>query len=64
MNSQAMLKANSHVLTTWSELSRKISGESADTMSHIAQKAAEHAEKMAKSASEHVEQMVKQVSGQ
>jgi hypothetical protein len=62
-NSQAMLKANSHLLTTWSEMARKINGDAADAMSHLAQKTAEQADKMAQSATEHVKEMVKQTSG-
>ena len=62
-NSQAMLKANSHVLTTWSELARKINVDAADALSQVAQRTAEQAEKMTKSATEHVTEMVKQASG-
>ena len=61
-NSQAMLKANSHILATWSELARKINSDAADTMSHLAEKAAEQAETMTNSATEHVREMVKQAS--
>ena len=39
-NSQALLKANSHVLNAWSELARKINTDAADTVSHVAQKTA------------------------
>jgi hypothetical protein len=61
-NSQAILKANSRILTTWSELARKVNSDTADTMSHLAEKTAEQAEKMTKSAAEHVKEMVKQAS--
>jgi thioredoxin-like negative regulator of GroEL len=61
-NSQALLKANSRVLTTWSELARKINGETADAISRVAEKTAQHAEKMTQSATEHVAEMVKQAS--
>jgi hypothetical protein len=58
-NSQAMLKANSHILSTWSELARKVNSEATDSMSHLAEKTAEQAEKMAKSAAERVKGMVR-----
>ncbi len=61
-NSQAMLKANSHMLATWSELARKINSDAVDTVSRVAQKTAEQADKMTKSATEHVTEMVKQAS--
>jgi len=62
-NSQAILKANSHILTTWSELARKLNSEAADTMSHLAEKTAEQTEKMTRAAAEQVKEMVKQASG-
>jgi uncharacterized protein YjgD (DUF1641 family) len=61
-NSQAMLKANSHIMATWSELARKVNSEATDTMSHLAEKTAEQAEKMTKSAAEHVKGMVRQAT--
>jgi hypothetical protein len=61
-NSQAILKANSRILTTWSELARKVNCDVADTVSHLAEKTAEHAETVTKSATEHVKEMVKQAS--
>jgi hypothetical protein len=62
-NSQALLKANSRILSTWSELARKINGDTVDAMSHLADKTAEQAEKMTQSASERVKEMVKQAAG-
>ena len=62
-NSQALLKANSHVFNAWSELARKINTDAADAVSHVAQKTAEQAEKMTQQATEHVTEMVKQASG-
>ena len=62
-NSQALLKANSHVLTAWSELARKINSDAADAVSQVAQKTAEQAEKMTKSATEHMAEMAKHASG-
>jgi hypothetical protein len=60
--SQAMLTANSRILTTWSDLVRKINGETADTMTQWAQKTAEQAERISKTAAQHVKDMVKQAS--
>jgi hypothetical protein len=62
-NSQAMMKANSHMLNTWSDIARKINESATDVVSHVAQKTAEQADKMAQSASEQVKEMVRQASG-
>ena len=37
-NNQAVLKANSRILSTWSEMARKVNGEAADTMADLAKK--------------------------
>jgi predicted RNase H-like HicB family nuclease len=63
-NSQAILKANSRMLTTWSELARKVNSEAADTMKTLAQKTEEQAEKMAKASAEHVKEAMKQATGE
>jgi hypothetical protein len=63
-NSHAILKANSHMLSTWSDLARKVNVDAAETMADLAQKTEEQAEKMARSASERVREMVKQASGE
>jgi hypothetical protein len=63
-NSQAILKANSRMLTTWSELTRKVNVEAAETMENLAKKTEEQAEKMAKAASDRVKEMVKHASGE
>jgi hypothetical protein len=52
------------MLSTWSDLARKVNVEAAETMAGLAQKTEEQAEKMARSASEHVREMVKHASGE
>jgi hypothetical protein len=64
LNSQAVLKANSHILATWCELARKVNGDAADAMAQLAQKSTEEAEKMATSAAANVKSMVKQSLGE
>jgi predicted RNase H-like HicB family nuclease len=63
-NSQAILKANGHMLATWSDLARKVNVEAADTMSVLAKKTEEQAEKMAKEAAERVKEMMKKTAGE
>lgn len=63
-NSQAILKANSHMLNTWSDLARKVNVEAADTMAVLAKKTEEQAEKMAKATTERVKEMMKKASGE
>jgi hypothetical protein len=63
-NSQAILKANSHMLSTWSDLARRVNSEAADTMAVLAKKTEEQAEKIAKATAERVKEMVKQASGE
>ncbi len=60
MNTQAMLKANSRIIGTWSELARKVNADTADAMSHLAQKTAQQADQIARSATERVKEMVSQ----
>ena len=62
-NSQALLKANSRILSRWSELARKINDDTADTMAHLAQTTAEQAQRMAKSAAANAKSMAKQAAG-
>jgi vacuolar-type H+-ATPase subunit E/Vma4 len=62
-NSQSLLKANSHIVSIWSELARKINDDTVDTMSQLAQKTAEQAERMTKSAVANAQSMVKQAAG-
>jgi hypothetical protein len=61
-NTQAMMKANSRMLATWSELTRKIHGEATNAMTDLAQKTAETAEKMTQTSADRVKEMVKQAS--
>ena len=61
-NSQTMLKANSRILSTWSELARKMNVDAADAMAGLARQTAEQAEKMTKSAAEHVKEAAGQAS--
>jgi len=63
-NSQALLTANSRILSTWSELARKIHDDAADAMSHLAQTTTEHAERMAQSAVANAKSMVKPGAGE
>jgi hypothetical protein len=62
-NTQAVLGANSRILSTWSDLARKVNGEAAEKIAEMAKKTAEQADKMARSATERVREMAKQASG-
>ncbi len=62
-NTQAMLGANTRMLSAWSDLARKVNGEAAEKMAEMAKKTAEQADKMARSAAERVREMAKQASG-
>jgi RNA processing factor Prp31 len=62
-NNQEVLKANSHLLKAWSELSQKFNGKANEAMANMVQKTAEQADKMTKSATEHILNMVKKASG-
>ncbi len=48
INNQAVLKANSRILSTWSDMARKVNGDAANTMAELAKKTSEQAEKIAK----------------
>jgi len=61
-NSQAILQANSRILTTWSELAKQVNGEAADRMAQMAKKTAEQAEKMSKYAADRMKEMAQQAS--
>ncbi len=63
INNQAVLKANSRILSTWSEMARKVNGDAADTMSELAKKTSAQAEQMAKSSVERFKEMASQASG-
>jgi len=62
-NNQAVLKANSRILSTWSEMARKVNGDAADTMADLAKKTSEQAEHIAKASVERFKEMAKQGSG-
>ena len=63
INNQAVLKANSRILSTWSEMARKVNGEAADTMADLAKKTSEQAEQIAKASVERFKEMASQASG-
>ncbi len=63
INNQAVLKANSRILSTWSEMARKVNGEAADTMADLARKTSEQAEKMAAASVDRFKEMAAQTSG-
>ena len=62
INNQAVLKANSRILSTWSEMARKVNGEAADTMADLAKKTSAQAEQMAKASVDRFREMASQVS--
>ncbi len=64
MNTQAMLKANSRILTTCSELARRINDDAADAMANLARRTADQAEKVATSATEHFQETMRQAGQQ
>ncbi len=63
LNNQAVLKANSRILNTWSEMARKVNGDAADTMADLAKKTSEQAEHIAKASVERFKEMSKQAAG-
>jgi hypothetical protein len=63
LNSEAVLKANSHILATWCELARKVNGDAAESMVELARHFADQAEKTAQSAVANLKNMVKQAAG-
>jgi hypothetical protein len=63
INNQAVLKANSRILSTWSEMARKVNGDAADTMADLAKKTSEQAEKMTKASVERFKEMAGQAAG-
>ncbi len=62
-NNQAVLRANSRILSTWSEMARKVNGDAADTMADLAKKTSEQAEHIAKASVERFKEMSKQAAG-
>jgi len=64
VNNQAMLKANSRILSTWSEMARKVNGDAADTMADLAKKTSEQAERIAKVSIDRFQEAAKQTAGE
>ena len=62
INNQAVLKANSRILNTWSEMARKVNGEAADTMANLAKKTSEQAEEMTKASLDRFKEMANQAA--
>ena len=62
INNQAVLKANSRILSTWSEMARKVNGDAADTMADLAKKTSEQAEQIAKASVERFKEMASQAA--
>jgi len=62
-NSQSVLAANSRILSTWSDMARKVNGDAANTMAELAKKTSEQAEKIAKTSIDRMHEMAKQASG-
>jgi len=62
-NNQAVLKANSRILGTWSEMARKVNGDAADAMAAMAKKTSEQAEQIAKTSVDRLKEMASQASG-
>ena len=63
INNQAVLKANGRILSTWSEMARKVNGDAADTMADLAKKTSQQAEEMAKASADRYKEMAAQPSG-
>jgi hypothetical protein len=63
LNNQAVLKANSRILNTWSEMARKVNGEAADTMANLAKKTSEQAEQIAKASVDRFKDVANQAAG-
>ncbi len=63
INNQAVLKANSRILSTWSEMARKVNGDAADTMADLAKKTSEQAEQITKASVERFKEMASQAAG-
>jgi hypothetical protein len=62
INNQAVLKANSRILNTWSEMARKVNGDAADTMADLAKKTSEQAEQITKASVDRFKEMAQQAS--
>jgi hypothetical protein len=64
VNNQAVLKANSRILSTWSEMARKVNGDAANTMADLAKKTSEQAERIAKVSIDRVSEMARTATGE
>ena len=63
INNQAVLKANSRILSNWSEMARKVNGDAADTMADLAKKTSQQAEEIIKASSQRAEEMAQTAAG-
>jgi hypothetical protein len=63
MNTQAVLQANSRILTAWTDVAKRVNGDVAEKMAEVAKKTAEQADKMARSATQRMREMAAQTSG-
>jgi hypothetical protein len=63
INSQAVLTVNSRILSTWSEMARKVNADAADTMSDLAKKTSEQAAQIAKTSVNRFKDLGQMVSG-
>jgi hypothetical protein len=63
INNQAVLTANSRILSTWSDMARKVNGDAADTMADLAKKTSEQAERIAKVSIDRVHEMARSAAG-
>jgi hypothetical protein len=61
INNQAVLAANSRILSNWSDMACKVNGDAANTMAELAKKTSEHAERIAKVSMEHAQESVERV---
>jgi hypothetical protein len=63
VNNQAVLKANSRILSTWSDMARKVNGDAANTMADLAKRTSEQAERIAKVSIDRVNEMARSATG-
>ena len=62
VNNQAVLKANSRILSTWSDMARKVNGDAANTMADLAKKTSEQADRIAKVSIDRMNDLAKQAA--
>jgi ElaB/YqjD/DUF883 family membrane-anchored ribosome-binding protein len=63
MNTQAVLQANSRILTAWTDVAKRFNGDVAEKVAEVAKKTAEQADKMARNATQRMREMAAQTSG-